>query len=87
MDVVKARHVGTEITIMLDQKVEAAMRQYTQQYREATAGMPNVYHTIIRTDYMDKTEDAFYKIQGKIALVRTMKAQTPAKPAQKDRAK
>ena len=72
---------------MLDQKVEAAMGQYTQQYREATAGMPNVYHTIICTDYMDKTEDAFYKIQGKIALVRTMKAQTPAKPAQKYRAK
>ena len=42
--------VGMEITIMLDQRVDATMGQYTQQYREATAGMPAVYQTIICID-------------------------------------
>ena len=63
------------------------MGQYIQQYREATAGMPTAYHIIIRTDYIDKAEDAYHKIQGKIALFRTMQAQTPAKLALKEAGK
>ena len=75
--------MSTEISILLNQRVEAAMGQFTQQYREATAEMPIVYHTILRTDYHDNADAAFYKVQGKIALFRTMQAQTPPKAALK----
>ena len=46
-------NVGTQIAILLDQRVEVAMGQYTQQYQEATSGMLTVYHSIIRTNYRD----------------------------------
>ena len=69
---------------MLDQRWDTAMEQYMQQYREATAGMLAAYQTIVRIDYMDKAEDAFHKIHGKIALFRTMQAQSPTRAAHKE---
>ena len=46
--------------------------------------MPQVYQTIIHTEYRDKDDAAFYKIQGEISLFRTMQIQTPTKAAQKE---
>ena len=43
-----------------------------------------MYQTIIRTEYRDNDDAAFYKIQGKIALFRTMQIQTPTNAAQKE---
>ena len=80
-------NVSTEISILLDQRVEDAMGQFTQQYSEVTAGIPIVYHTILRTDYHDRADAAFYKLPGKIALFHTMQAQPPPKAALKDTSK
>ena len=74
---------STGVITPLDQVLAGAIERYTQQYEAATAGIPKGYQTIVRTDYRDKMDDAFYKIQGKIALFHTSQAQTPRKAAQK----
>ena len=72
------------ITGLLTQTLDDATRQYQQHYGDATGNMPQVYQTIIRMEYRDKDDAAFYKIQGKIALFRKMQVQTPTKAAQKE---
>ena len=77
-------HVEMNIREQLEHSMENSTVQYMQHYESATPTIPQVYQPLIRAEYKDNETDAFHKIQGKIAIFKTLQAQTPTKAATKD---
>ena len=68
----------------LEQTVEWITRQYTQEYESLMTAIPPVYQPLARAEYKDNETDAFHKIQGKIAIFKTLQTQTPTKMTTKE---
>ena len=60
------------------------MWQYMQEYESLTTAIPLVYQSLVRAEYKDIETDSFHKIQGKIAIFKTLQAQAPTKMATKE---
>ena len=48
------------------------------------AATPLVYQPLVRAEYKENETDAFHKLQGKIAIFKTLQAQTPTKMGTKE---